>query len=269
MPSLLLPLTIAAMLQAAPVTPQDEAVTQLLDRLEVAGKALTTLVGRVALERQDALVGDNELRRGRLVLEQQNGARSFAFRFEEFIDVNGRSDRHLDHWIYSDGWLCELDARNKSFTKRQIVAPGQQLDPLKLGEGPFPIPTGQPKSEVLARFEVCLASLPSDVPLWKNLAGVDGLRLTPKSGSGMESEFKTVEVFYDHETLAPLGVRLTKPNLDTTIVRVSAFTVNAPLSEEDRASLKIPDPDPKLWAIDVRPWKPALDAPTAPTKPAN
>ncbi len=266
---LLLPIALTALLQAAPVSVQPDAVTALLDRLELAGKSLTSLTGRVALERQDALVGDNELRRGRLVLEQKDGARSFAFLFEEFIDVNGRSDRHLDHWIYANGWLCELDERNKSFTKRQIVAPGQQLDPLKLGEGPFPIPTGQPKAEVLARFDVVSTELPTDVPLWKNLAGVDGLRLTPKSGSGMESEFKTVEVFYDHETLAPVGVRLTKPNLDTTIVRVSAFAVNQPLTDADRAALVIPSPDPTAWAIDVRPWKPTTETTPVPSTPSK
>ncbi|MSR41506.1 MAG: hypothetical protein EXS10_06345 [Phycisphaerales bacterium] len=269
----LLPLiTLTTILQAALVVapPTDDAVGVLLDRLEAAGKTLTTLVGRVSLEKQDALVGDNELRLGRLVLEQKEGARSFAFLFEEFIDANGRADRHLDHWIYADGWLCELDERNKSFTKRQIVAPGQSFDPLKLGEGPFPIPTGQPKREVLARFDVVLAPIPTDVPLLKTLANVDGLRLTPKAGSGMEKEFKSVEVFYDHDTLAPVGVRLTKPNLDTTVVRIAAFTVNAPLSDADRSAITIPNPDPKQWAIDVRPWKSAVETPaqSAPTAPS-
>jgi len=266
--TLLIPITMLSMMQATPLVevPASDAANVLLDRLEVAGKALTTFVGRVALEKQDALVGDNELRLGRLVLEQKDGARSFAFVFDEFIDANGRSDRHLDHWIYTDGWLCELDARNKSFTKRQIVAPGKLFDPLKLGEGPFPIPTGQPKSEVLARFDVAIAEVPTGAELLKGLTEVDGLRLVPKKGSGMESEFATIEIFYDHTTLAPVGVRLTKPNQDTTIVRVSMFQVNTPLNEADRAALVIPKPDPTQWAIDVRPWKPATEsAPVVPT----
>ena len=150
-------------------------VDNFLGELEQSGATIESLSGSLSLEKYDALVEETERRFGKLVLEKKAGKTRFAIQFEEFVDGSGRSDRAVDHWIYADGWLCEQDYRNKSFTKRQIVAPGESFDPLALGEGPIPIPIGQRKADVLARFEVSETEIPLDIPLLGSMQNVAGL----------------------------------------------------------------------------------------------
>ncbi len=265
-------------------------VYAFLGDLEQTSFTIKSLSGALALESFDALVEETQRRYGRFVMERSDaittpastpeptpksppslGARRFALYFDEFVDGSGRSDRSIDHWIYSDGWLCEQDYRNKSFTKRQIVAPGETLDPLALGEGPIPIPMGQKRADVLARFDVSEQEIPQDIPLLGSLQNVAGLRLVPKPGTSLAKDTLAIELFYDRTTLALTGVVSREKNGNLTVARINAPVVNGAVTEADRALLTIPSPDPKGWAIDVRPWTSASDAtskPVAPKEPA-
>lgn len=242
----------------APVAPSANAsrVDEFLAELEKSGATIETLSGGLALEKYDALVEETERRFGRVVVDKKDGKRRFAIYFEEFVDGSGRSDRSIDHWIYSDGWLCEQDHRNKSFTKRQIVAPGESFDPLALGEGPIPIPIGQKKAEVLARFEVSETEVPLDIPLLGSMKNVAALKLVPKAGTPMAKDTAAIELFYDRTSLAPTGVVIREKSGNRTVARIAKPVVNGEVKPEDRALLEIPSPDPKAWTVDVRPWKP-------------
>ncbi len=235
--------------------PNSEAsrVDRFLDELEKAGTSLETLSGTLSLEKFDAFTEQIERRFGRVVLDRKDGNRRFSILFDEFIDGDGRSDRSRDHWIYADGWLCEQDFRNKSFTKRQIARPGDKFDPLAIGEGPIPLPVGQRKSDVLARFDVCETEVPIDIPLLASMRNVAGLKLTPKDGTPMAKETLALELFYDRTSLAPTGVVIREKNGNRTIARITGPVVNGAVKDEDRALLEIPTPDPKEWTIDVKP----------------
>ena len=243
----------------APPTPAPSAsarrVDNFLGELEHSGATIESLSGSLSLEKYDALVEETERRFDKLVLEKKAGKTRFAIQFEEFVDGSGRSDRAVDHWIYADGWLCEQDYRNKSFTKRQIVAPGESFDPLALGEGPIPIPIGQRKADVLARFEVSETEIPLDIPLLGSMQNVAGLKLVPKAGTPMAKETASIELFYDRVSLAPTGVVIREKNGNRTVARIAKAVVNGEAKAEDRKLLDIPSPDPKEWTIDERPWK--------------
>jgi hypothetical protein len=229
-------------------------VDEFLAELEKTATTIQTLSGGLALEKYDALVEETERRFGRVVLDLKDGKRRFALYFDEVVNSDGRSTRAIDHWIYADGWLCEQDHRNKSLTKRQIVPPGKSFDPLALGEGPIPIPIGQKREEVLARFEVAEAGIPDDVPLLGSMRNVAGLRLVPKPGTEMAKNTAAVELFYDRTSLAPTGIVVREKNGNRSVARISSPVVNGEVKAEDRALLEIPQLDPKEWAIDERPW---------------
>jgi hypothetical protein len=242
-----------------------ERVGAFLAELEKTGTTIATLSGGLALEKYDAFLEETERRFGRVVVElpksatggTDDGARRFAIYFDEVIDGSGRSDRSITHWIYADGWLCEQDHANRSFTKRQIVAPGEKRDPLALGDGPIPLPIGQRKDDVLAQFDVTETEPPLDIPLLGSLRNVAGLRLVPKEGTAMAKDTAAIELFYDRTSLAPTGVVIRARNGNRTVARINRPVVNGEVSEADRALLVIPSPDPKEWAIDVRPWRKA------------
>lgn len=238
---------------SAPVEPAvDAKVDELLTRLEAAAGDLRDFAAGIAYERFDSILEETERRFGRLVLEGQGKDRTLALLFDEFIDGSGRSDRTRDHWLFKDGWLIEINEKSKTVTERQVAPPGSNFDPLKLGEGPFPIPLGQPKAEVLKRFRVEDLDR-SDAPLLTSLPPCRGLRLVPLPGTDFAKDTAAVEVWYEPETLSPLGLVIRQVNGDRTAVRLIKPARNAGLSEADRALLTRPEIDPTQWAIDRRP----------------
>lgn len=248
-----------------PVIPQDvpagaptpqipAAVNDLLDRLETSAADLRSFTADIRYEKEDPLLGRKEQRLGKLIYhhDPESKEKSFAILFDAAI-INGVQRGEAKHYIFNGRWLAEIDHANRQFIKREIVPPGKQLDPLKLGEGPFPLPIGQPKAEVLARFDVTVADVPSE-GLLKDLKNVDGVSLTPKPGTREADDFTKVELFYDRETLLPVGIHTREVNDDHKTVRLMNVQRNPQLSADQRAKLDIKEPDPRTWRIDVRPW---------------
>ncbi len=230
-----------------------ERAEAFLGELEKTATTISSMSGTLTLEKFDALGEETDQRMGRLVLDGKDGKRRIAIRFEEYIDGSGRLDRSVLHYIVADGWLCEIDHTNKSFTKRQIARPGEEFDPLALGNGPVPLPIGQKKADVLARFDVTETEVPADIPLLGSLRDVAAMRLVPKPGSEAAKELENVDLFYDRTTLAPVGVVMREKNGNRTVARVTKPVVNGDVKPEDRALLEIPALDPKDWAHDVKP----------------
>lgn len=55
-------------------------------------------------------------------------------------------------FIFDGEWLVERQPTQRLQWKRRVVAPGQKIDPLAIGEGPFPMPIGQSREKILERF---------------------------------------------------------------------------------------------------------------------
>lgn len=237
----------------------------LLDRLEAAGEAMRRYAAGLTLIRFDALLEESETRLGEVVLSRgEDGSSRVAVIFEETIDGSGHGERWRQHWVYADGWLVEIDHRQKRFVKRQIVGPGERFDPLKLGEGPIPLPIAQSRAEVLARFAAMEAPPPSP-PLLDRLEDFVSIRLVPHAGTDLAEDFAWVDLFYDRESLAPLGVRTLKRNGDRDTVWLRRPQVNVAFGEAERAKLAIDPPDPREYQIDVRPLR-AVPEEAAPTR---
>lgn len=234
---------------------RDDPVITLLDTLERSADDLRTFTASIHYEVEDALLGEKVIRKGELVyrVEPEDREKSFAILFESKI-ANGRKRDQPKHYIFSGGWFVEVDHQEKLFIKRQVVAEGEEYDPLKLGEGPFPLPIGQPREEVLARFDVSLIELPETGPLakLKGKKAVDGLRLIPKPGSAAAEDYTRIELFYDRETHLPVGIDLIEVNGDRKTARLEDLQRNPPLDEAALAKLSITEPDPTEWRIDIR-----------------
>lgn len=247
----------------------DAKVEELLDALEHATDALKDFSASVAYEKFDAVTNGAVLQYGRLLYVKgaagTPGTKLGVF-FDEYVDAGGRKDDTLEQrFIFADGWLCEVDPKIKQFIKRQIVPPGQSFDPLKLGEGPIPLPIGQRKSEVLRRYIVSTPPM-SDARLLQGLKpeSVRPLRLVPMTaGAGQcadasdPNDFAQIDLFYDAETLLPVGVVATSPNGDRKTVKLSKLVRNGGMTADDQAMLSVETPSAKDWKIDVRPWKAA------------
>lgn len=240
----------------ADITPE---INALLDHVQNSADDLTSFTGKIIYEKEDAVLGRKEIRTGEIIYRLEPKAdkkkrQSFAVVFDSLI-VNNVKRKYEKHYIFSDRWLAEVDHENKQFIKRELVRPGDELDPLKLGEGPFPLPIGQQKAEVLARFDVTPLEVPKDGRL-KDLQNVHGLLLTPKAGTPEAKEFTQVELFYDQATNLPIGINAIEKNGDRKTVRLSDVQRNVMLDEAQLKKLSVETPDPGAgWDVDVRAWK--------------
>jgi len=244
-----------------------------LDRLERSGKETRDFSALVTLERIDALSDDREVRRGRVVVDGLPGpARRIGVIMEEYIDGSGRGSADNRLFIFDEGWLLEFDTPRKRLTRRQLARPGEEVDPLRVGDGPFPVPLGQPRADVEREFDVSMAALP-DAPLFKRLAeGADRLftlALVPRTGRPLARDVKRITVCYERETLAPVAIEVVADTDDVTRVLLREPKLNGGLDDAKRALLSPPDFDAATWTVDSRPL-PAVEppAPPAPAAPA-
>jgi len=234
-------------------TSSDPAVA-LLDRLETAGNLLRDFRADITYYLWDSMLERREIRGGEIVyvVSPDDGSRRFAILVTS-VSVGNRRNNQNKRYVFDGSWFVEIDQDNRMFTKRQIVAPGERFDPLTLGEGPFPLPVGQRRKDVLARFEVSVLEGTRHEVLARFLEGrkVEGLKLVPRPSTPQAKEIAEVEIFYDAATLLPVGIVLTETNGDRKTVMLRNIERNRGI---DESKLSIEEPDPKEWQIDVRPW---------------
>lgn len=243
-------------------TAQFQSTDAMLSALEKAGDAIRSLRANVIYDRVDAVSENRERRTGQIVLtqdSQQLKSRTLAIMFDQFIDASGHASPQTQRFVFHGGWLFEFDDARHQLIARELVAPGEQLDPLRIGEGPVPIPIGQKKDEVLSRFEVQLAPLPEQ-PLLKRLVNIQGLVMRPKLNAGVDPELAEIDVWYDLGTLMPVAVAATTKGGDQKILLLTKLELNKELDVTAKALLATDPPmttdKDTAWRRDVRPYKP-------------
>jgi hypothetical protein len=229
----------------------------LLEALEKATRGLRDFQAQVIYDRLDAITEDRERRTGRIILEQDGAdppQRRFAIAFDRFIDAAGHASPQNQRFAFASGWLVEFDDARRQAIERQLVPEGKSLDPLRLGEGPLPLPVGQRADDVRRRFTATLAPAP-EAPLLKALDGVQGLVLVPRAGTSVSEDFEEVRIWYDLRTLAPVGVLARMKGGDLKTVLLRNVQVNAGLDPSALEALRVEVPEG--WVRDRRPWRPA------------
>ena len=245
---------------AVDATAQFKSSDAMLSALEKAGDNIRTLRANVIYDRVDAVSENRERRTGQIVLtqdSQQLKSRTLAIMFDQFIDASGHASPQTQRFVFHGGWLFEFDDARHQLIARELVPPGEQLDPLRIGEGPVPIPIGQKKDEVLSRFEVQLAPLPEQ-PLLKRLVNIQGLVMRPKLNAGVDPDLAEIYVWYDLDTLMPVAVAATTKGGDQKILLLAKIELNKELDAAAKALLATQPPtaDGVAWRRDVRPYKP-------------
>lgn len=239
-----------------------ESVGALLDRLEVRGRTMRDFSASVVVEQFDALTEEREVRRARVVMTGGEGKKKvIGITVDEVIDASGRGAIDGRRFILEDGWLIELDAARKQVVKRQLVRAGESFDPLRLGEGPFIVPLGQPRAAVEREFIASVASLPEH-SFFKSLRSAsDGLRtlhLVPREGTEAHRSMRSVTLVFDGVTLAPRGVEVIKPNGDTERVLLRESVIDGGIDAKQAEVITLPDMTG--WRVDERPLAREVDA---------
>jgi len=253
------PLTIffgMLVLLASPVALAADYATvdHLLDAIEQADEGLSTIQAEVQYDRHLEIQNDRILRRGTIYYSVDGKNKKFAVRFtERIVD---RIPRAEDETIIFDGrWVVERREDIKQFVKREIAREGDDFDPLRLGEGPFPIPIGQKKSDILRTYSAsmpeCTEGLDPDeeADLIALLADAHQLHLVPHDLEN--ADLTDVRLWYREQgsRLVPRMARTVNRRGDIAYVLLINARVNVEIPAE---ALEIEPPDAEDgWDVQV------------------
>lgn len=268
MPLLSTILSLIMMLPAA-VRAEPERVHDpglLLERIEAVDHKIETYSATVMYQRFFAFQGDQQTRQGTLYYERKEGEavpagppappgqqdqprpprpRIFAIDFDSII-VDGEQREEHQSFIFDGEFLVEkeIDEDGKRFVKRRIAAPGERIDPLKLGEeGMIPLPIGQRRDDILRRYDVELLGTSEGInteeaPLLKLLGDAYQLKLVPREEFAEIERFTQIRLWYRSEDFHPIASLAQDRSGDEITVRLIG-EANVP-REPDRVDTSIP-----------------------------
>ncbi|MEM1328932.1 MAG: hypothetical protein AAGG07_00075 [Planctomycetota bacterium] len=230
---------------------------ELLLALEDADNDLDALEAEIRYVRFFVLAGDRQLRDGRLAFERTDDGRRFSIRFDRLM-VGPRVENEEKLYIFDGEWLVEKLPEQKLFIKRQMARPGDSFDPLKLGEGPLPLPIGQKRDDIVRRFS---ASLPERTDglefdsLKSFTRGCVQLRLVPLPHHEDQTEFAEIRLWYDQDTLLPRLAVTEDADGDTSTVQLLRVRTNSD-AEIGAADFSVEPPAAGSgWDVQIEPWR--------------
>lgn len=212
--------------------------------LERADERIATIQGQLVWDKQFAIAGDSQTRIGKLYFsspraETPGGPRSRKFGVEiETLILGGRVEKKPESYIFDGEWLIEKKPLDKQAIKRRIVPPGEKFDPLKIGEGPFPVPIGQKKADILARYDARLAEVAEGLDSDEHKVFAEGctqIVLTPKPGA--DDKFEEVRLWYkpaegvDGSPYLPRMARTVSVEGDISVIRLVNMQANAAIPD--------------------------------------
>ncbi|MFA5864289.1 MAG: hypothetical protein WC975_06335 [Phycisphaerae bacterium] len=183
----------------AAISPQ---VDTILDRLEKAGDAIKDLGANVNHELYQIIPDDRQVKRG--LIRYRAAANGKNARFMIYFDTLIHEDLKINQkeWFCFDGrWLREIREQTRTAIDREVVAPDEKVDPFKLGEGPFPLPFGQKKADILRNFNVTWVK-----PEQTDPPASDHLILIPKPQTKFTKRYEKLEFWVDKKLNLPARI---------------------------------------------------------------
>ena len=258
--------TAVTVVKAAPVDAAAIVTAEdLLDVLESANKDLVTLRAGIRIGTMKELQGDLQRRTGMVYYENRPAlpeetvmpVRRFAVKFDE-LDNDGVVTKEDQTFVFTGRDLIERNDKQKFFSKRCVIKEGDTRDPLRIGEGPVPLPIGQKKADILQRFEVELWEPTRDL-VWhvegeqeqveKSVAACKQLRLLPRPDAQMQGDIVEVRLWYKTNKAGEWLPRLawTKNKAgDTTFVELYKLETNV---EIDAGVMNVEKPEGNDWVV--------------------
>ncbi|HVT90370.1 MAG TPA: hypothetical protein VHD56_16070 [Tepidisphaeraceae bacterium] len=228
------------LIAAGPLT-LESPIDDVLDALDARGQGLNSFVADVKLTETDTALGDSNAHMGK-VLYKAGDAPQIRVTFDKKQSNDKPPVEDKVEYKLAGPELIERNYRTSTQTTRHVLKPGQKLNLLKLGEGPFPLPIGQKKEDVHNNFDVKKIDIKKEDP-----AGTVHLQLTPKEGTQFASKFKSIDVWVDLKDNMPRKIETLDPNATATrTTELSNVQVNPQLKDEDFA---LPPIDEKTWQL--------------------
>lgn len=234
------PRSVAQEAEPPPITTAD----QLLDALEAANANLKDFQATIRLTKTQALLGSTQVRIGKIFFRvlPESRTRQFAINFTRLILDDGEM-AESKQFIFDGTFLVEILPDQKQFFKREVVGKDEDFDPLAV-DGPFPLPIGQKKADILRRFSVNLGESPQE----GRLKGSYHLTLIPRRKDENE-DLSQVDLWYDPATLMPARGEMLHVNQNKSIIELAGIVTNQGLETSLFDTTTPPVEDG--WKIDI------------------
>jgi hypothetical protein len=223
----------------------DAPVDTILDALDARGKDLSDFTAAVTLATTDTAIGNETRQIGRIWMQRLGGAAGGDSRLRVLFDrkeVNDKVTSERQEYQLAGGMLVERNYTDRREVRRQVLKPGQKMDLLKLGEGPFPLPLGQDKADVHRMFNVAKIAPANDDP-----PGTIHVQLKPKPGTQFEDKFASIDFWVDPTSRMPVKIVTEDPNGTTQrTTELKEIAVNAKLADKD---FELPAINEGEWTI--------------------
>jgi hypothetical protein len=214
---------------ASALTP-DSPVDDVLDALDRRGDELNDFTANVTLGDVDTSVGNETKMSGKMWMQRvgpDDARLRVLFDRKQVNDQQAKGERQ--EFMLAGGMLTERNYVDHKEIRRQVLQPGQKMNLLKLGEGPFPLPLGQDKADVHKMFEVKKVAPAQDDP-----PGTVHVQLTPKPASQFADRFATIDFWVDPQSRMPVRIVTMDPNGTTQrTTELKDVKVNANLTDKD------------------------------------
>jgi len=184
-----------------PTAPIDPEVEKVLHRLERKGDTIDDLETTIHFTKIDTLLEDEQRYEGTLRFKKDKPNPRFLIQFDKHVH-EGIVSRKKEWHAFDGRWYSEAREKTKQITRREILRPGEERDIFRIGEGPFPLPFGQKKADILHHFTVKIGILAKTDP-----NGTTHLECTPIPGTEMARKYETVHFYIDPDTDLPVRVR--------------------------------------------------------------
>lgn len=179
----------------------DPVIDKILDRLEEKGRAIQGLECELVYQYITVFpVEDRQVKEGSLLFARMEPNPKFFVEFKK-ITAGGVVSNNPERFVFDGVWLTERNDKAKTIIKRQVVRPGEKVDLFEIGKGPFPLPFGQKRQEILRLFKVTLKPFePSDPP------GSHHLHCIPQANSDLADKYNWVDIFVDKTLDLPVRI---------------------------------------------------------------
>ncbi|HUS47465.1 MAG TPA: outer membrane lipoprotein carrier protein LolA [Phycisphaerae bacterium] len=208
----------------APAEPQVDAV---LKALEQAGEKFGTIKGDIQYQVVNRMLGDKEVRTGWVAYQKaaKDTPAGLRVHFATLrLDEGAQFDEKIDYAF--DGKRLSIARHKLKQISRYRIPHDQRNQPIKLGEGPLPLPFGQKAEEMLKHFTITTRAPDSDDP--KN---TDYLKLVPQAERADRLNVSHIEMWVARDTGLPAKIVSVALDGNETTVELSKLQTDMKLEE--------------------------------------
>ena len=222
---------------------QHAKILMILNALQSRGKTLRNFQAHLVVQVHHLRTDEKDMNIGHIWYQQKNSTTRFDIRFNMLVVDGAIAKRHADHDIVFDGhWLIDRNGSAKIFRKIEIAPPGKKFNPLRLGQGPLPIPIGQKPADVEREFHVQLLKNKKMPP------HTVGLKLIPRDKSAFT--FVEVDFWINTRLWLPIKIIRTDPDGTPTTALLSKVVLNKPMRHDFHLS-----PPGSGWTVVVKHYR--------------